>query len=182
MFIVKNGFMPVTKGIGKNIAGSNANSILAYGSDYSNYGLHIVPNPKNPLIKNFHFSKPIDPNPYDQAVSWAQYLKKRHSYFPKYQMDFNNPDHHRASMRFDFENDKDVQKNYNLPNPIQNFKSGSVVLAISDDVLNNFKVQIGGDGDDLNIITNNLPVKFIIGIEPQDDQTYDYLDQLSSQN
>jgi len=56
---------------------------------------------------------------------------------------------------------------------------GGVVLAVSQRVLERFRVGVGGDGNDINIESTELPVEFITGIEPENDAAYGWLDSLS---
>jgi hypothetical protein len=179
MFAAKNGYLPVTSGSEKHKGGTHDQAFTSYGKDYSLYGIHLVPNPNNKDVKEMLFKRTLETKPYKQAQEWAKWAKGFHSQFEKYGLDINNPEHHRIAMDLEAKpNKEEVVKQHKLPKPLQNFTHGAVVLAISDEVMHNFQVNMGADGDDLNIITKKLPIQFIIGIEPQDDETYNYLDNL----
>lgn len=182
MSAMKNGFLPITKGIESFAGGVGTHSIKAYGENYEKYGLHLVPNPNNNIVKKMDFRNNLIQNPYQEAVNWAKYIARKHHYFDKYDMNLDNVDHHAISDELEnaltSHNEKNIQQNYNLNSPKHNPIKSGVVLAISDSVANDFEILMGGDGDDVNIVTKSLPIKYIKGIDPVDDYAYDWMDKL----
>ena len=182
MNAIKTGFLPITKGSEAYAGGGGIESTKAYGENFEKYGFHLVPNPKNKVIQKINFRKNLIQDPYKEAVNWANYLASRHSYFDKYNMDLDNPEHHAASHELEAGmkiGEKEIQKKYNLQKPKSNPIKSGVVLAISDSAANDFEVLMGGDGDDINIVTKSFPLKYIKGIDPVDDYAYEWLDQLT---
>ena len=113
------------------------------------------------------------------AGQFASVIRDRHARFQKYGLDLNNPKHH--ELLYPIENmektESEIVRKHKLRS-VGLIKSGGVILAISDKVRDEFEVVVGGDGDDLNIKTNALPLRYVVGIEPVDDYSFDVLDSL----
>ena len=181
MFAIDHGYLPVTVGTERLHAGEHQTSQMAYGPTFQDYGLHIVPNPLNKIVQSIPFRSDLSENPYEDAIFWAKSIAERHSFFDKYSMDWSDPKHHEAASLFSWgtETPEYIQKKFKLAKPKRKYLQGGVVLAISDTVANEFRIAMGGDGNDINIITKALPVKYIVGIEPQNDDAYEWLDSLT---
>jgi hypothetical protein len=54
-----------------------------------------------------------------------------------------------------------------------------VVLAVSERIADRFRIGVGADGNDINIETAKLPAEYIVGIEPADDNAFEWLDALA---
>lgn len=171
---LQTGFLPVTKGT-EGIYGSDR-----YGDGKDAYGLHIVPNPRNATVQKIQFRREREIDPLEDAANWAKHTANRHHMFDKHGLDMDDAEHHR--MAFRVQQGEAPEASLKLPGrtPNPNPTKGGVVLSISEDVARDFKVSVGGDGDDLNIHTYALPLKYIAGIEPQDDASYSWLDALGS--
>lgn len=170
---MRTGTLPVTKGA----AG-------VFGDDRSykgtTYGIHLVPNPLNEFVKNMSFRNPPFDDPMKDALEWARFIAERHHIMKTKGLDLSKIRHHRAA--------DDIM---NLIDPLKATKGmkllrqeldaprAGVVLAISEEVARKFKIGVGGDGNDINIMSRGLPVSFVKGIEPADDEAFRWLDDLS---
>lgn len=178
---LNTGYLAITAGTAQIHGGTHDSSIAAYGSDLKDYGLHIVPNPLNKIVQSMTFRNELEKTPYKIAMRWASSVAERHSLFDKYNLDMNNPEHHEATSQLVWgqKPKQQIEKEFKLKNPKRKYLQGGIVLAISDNVTSEFKINVGGDGDDINIITTQLPVKYIVGIEPENDAAYEWLDQIN---
>jgi hypothetical protein len=172
--LAERGFLPVAKGL-MGVFG-NAND--------KEYGIHIAPNMENKVVKTLEFRNPPEPDAYEDAMGFAKHVSHRHSFFDKYGMDMENASHHKAAdemMMGDIlkkNNAHLIAKKMRLNADARSSVEGGVVLAISDKISEKFKLIVGGDGNDINIVTDKLPVAYILGIEPQNDAAYHWLDSL----
>lgn len=178
---LQTGLLPVTTGSAESSAGTHRSAKKAYGDDLSGYGFHIVPNPKNKIIQQINFTKPLLQDAYEEGLKWAKFNANRYSFFDKYNMNLSDPLHHKISQEFMWKSktEKEIQKQYELDQPKKEFVNSGVLLAISETAAHDFKIFPGGDGDDLNIATKNLPIKYISGIEPADDHAFDWFESLT---
>jgi hypothetical protein len=187
MTAINTGYLTVTPGTAHIHAGTNQTSIDSYGPELEDYGLHIVPNSLNKIVQAMTFRRKLEDSydenetPYMIAMMWAKTVAERHAFFDKYDLDINNPEHHQivSDLSWNQKEKNEAEKEHKLKKPKTKYLQGGVVLAISDDVINEFKINLGGDGDDINIIAKQLPVRYILGIEPENDAAYDLLDQLN---
>lgn len=169
--LAERGFLPVAKGL-KHVSG-NTNDTA--------YGIHIAPNMDNKVAKTLEFRRDQAIDPYDDAMGFAKHVAARHVFFDRHGMNMDRATHHRAAddmMMGQLASKKDPEsiiKRLRLdPSPKEAVQAG-VVLAISDKVAERFRLVVGGDGNDINIATNALPIEYIIGIDPQNDAAYDWL-------
>lgn len=171
---LRTGFLPVTKGT-EGVYGGDR-----YGPGKDAYGLHIVPNPNNATVRNIQFRREREIDPLEDAANWAKHTANRHHMFDKHGLDMNDPEHHKIA--FLVQQGEAPESSLKLPGRTPNPKpiKGAVVLSISEDAARDFKTSVGGDGDDLNIQTEALPLRYIRGIEPHDQESYDWLDALGS--
>lgn len=172
--LADRGFLPVAKGLVKIFGNRND----------TEYGIHVSPNMENEVVKKIQFRNPPEPDAYRDAMAWAKHISERHSVMDMYGMDMDKASHHRGADdimmdRMVSGRDKEsVLKRLKLePNPKETTRAG-VVLAISDRIAERFKLVVGGDGNDINIITNALPMEYVLGIDPADDAAYHWLDSL----
>lgn len=171
---LQTGSLPVTKGTEGVYGGER------YGAGKEAYGLHIVPNPRNATVQKIQFRREREIDPLEDAANWAKHTANRHHLFDKHGLDMDDPEHHR--LAFLVQQGEAPEASLKAPgrSPNPNPIKGGVVLSISEDAARDFKVSVGGDGDDLNIQTAALPLRYIKGIEPQDDASYAWLDALGS--
>ena len=178
IYAINTGFLPVTAGTEHLYSGLHQKHI--YGKKFELYGIHIVPNPNNKVVKTMPFKQPLSPNPMEEAEKYAKVISQRHSVFDQYSLDWFDPKHHEIAKTIDDidHSPEYVQKKFKLSPPKAKFLQAGVVLALSETIVDDFAINVGGDGDDINIITKELPIKYIVGIEPIDDAAYDWLDSL----
>lgn len=168
----ERGFLPVTKG-SEDVYGSDR-----YGPGKEPYGLHIVPNPNNPTVRGIKFRRASGIDPLEDAANWAKNTRNRHHLFDKHGLDMDDIEHHRAAFLVQ-QGEMPEKSLAGLGRPPRtDIVRGAVVISISDDVARDFRVGPGGDGDDLNIQTRHLPINYIRGIEPHDQESYDWLQAL----
>lgn len=169
---IEKGYIPVTKGLGAVHGGDSYKG--------EEYGIHIVPNMGNRIVGQINFRRePEHPDPFVVAMKWADYVSKKHAIFDRYGMDFGRVPHHKAANSIiSGESPRAVVRGLKLREPNNTPIKGGVVLAISDKVSESFELSMGGDGDDINIKTRALPIEYILGIEPQNDDAYHWLDRL----
>ena len=167
---IERGVLPVARGL-KRVFGNQNDTA---------YGLHVSPNMDNRIVRTLEFRNPPEPDAYKDALAWATHVSKRHSLFDMYGMDMNKSSHHRAASDIMMANDspKSTMKRLGLDHKPRETTTAGVILAISDRVAERFRLLVGGDGNDINIITNALPVEYILGIDPADDAAYKWLDAL----
>jgi hypothetical protein len=172
--LMSKGHLPVAEGLKKVFGNTNDKE----------YGIHISPNMNNRVAKTLEFRNPQWYEPYNDAMAFAKLIAKRHSYFDKYNMDMERASHHRAAddmmlgPHISGQKPEEILKRLKLkPSPREALEAG-VILAISEKVAERFKIIVGGDGNDINIITNALPIEYIMGIDPADDAAYHWLDSL----
>lgn len=172
---IERGFMPVTAGLERVMGGDH------YKKSKKMYGIHLVPNPKNAKVMSITFRNERDVDPQADAILWARHTAERHVLFDLFGLNMDDLRHHRAAF--------DIQQGFNPHNVMKKLKAGppnpkaimgGVVLSISDDVADEFEISVGGDGDDLNIHTTALPIKYIRGVEPHHQSSYDWLAALGS--
>jgi hypothetical protein len=172
---IDRGYFRVTEGTGILYGGEHS----GYSKDFSDYGFHIMPNPDNKIVKGMEFRNPLNTSAITIAGQFASVIRDRHARFQKYGLDLDNPKHH--ELLYPIENmektESEIVRKHKLRS-VGPIKSGGVILAISDKVRDEFEVVVGGDGDDLNIKTNALPLRYVVGIEPVDDYSFDVLDSL----
>jgi hypothetical protein len=172
--LADGGFIPVSKGL-KKVFGNHNDAA---------YGLHVAPNMENKVAKTLEFRRPQTMDPFADAMQFARHVASRHVFFDRYGMNMGRSTHHRAAddmMLGSFAGEKELSpiiKRLRLdPSPKEAVEAG-VVLAISDRVAEKFRLLVGGDGNYINIVTNALPVEYVLGIEPQNDAAYEWLDSL----
>lgn len=172
--LAERGFLPVARGL-KRVSG-NLNDTA--------YGIHVAPNMMNKVARTIEFRRPQTVDPYDDAMGFAKHIASKHVFFDRYGLNIDRATHHRAAeemMMGRFNGEKDhaakIRRLKLDPSPREAVEAG-VVLAISDRVAERFKLLVGGDGNDINIATNALPIEYIIGMDPQNDAAYDWLDSL----
>lgn len=170
---IRTGTLPVTKGA----AG-------VFGDDRSykgaTYGIHLVPNPLNEFVKDMSFRNPPFDDPMKDALDWARFIAERHHIMKTKGLDLSKIRHHRAAD--DIMNLIDplkATKGMKLLRPEPGAPRAGVVLAISEEAARKFRIGVGGDGNDINIMSRGLPVSFVKGIEPADDEAFRWLDALS---
>ena len=172
--LMEKGYLPVSKGLKKVFGNVNDTA----------YGIHAAPNMENDVVKTLQFRNPQTEDPYDDAMGFASLVAARHAFFDRHGMDMRKASHHRAAddMRagpiISGREPKEILRRLKLnAEPKESVQAG-VVLAISDKVAEKFRIIVGGDGNDINIITNALPIDYIIGIDPADDAAYGWLDSI----
>jgi hypothetical protein len=172
--LIEKGYLPVSNGL-KGVFGNVKDKA---------YGIHVAPNMENKVVKTMEFRNPQTEDPYDDAMGFAALIAARHAFFDRHEMDMNKASHHRAAddMRagpmISGREPKDIIKRLKINPEAKEAVEGGVVLAISDRVAEKFRIIVGGDGNDINIITNALPIEYILGIEPQNDAAYHWMDGL----
>lgn len=172
--LIERGHLPVAKGLMK---------VFGNVKD-KEYGIHVSPNMENRIVKTLEFRNPQWYEPYKDAMAFAKLISKRHGFFDRYGMDMDRASHHRAAddmMMAPYisgRKKEDILKRLKIdPNPRDAIEAG-VVLAISDRVAEKFRIVVGGDGNDVNIVTDALPIEYILGMDPADDAAYNWLDSL----
>lgn len=172
--LMAKGFLPVAKGL-----------MRVFGNEKdTHYGIHVSPNMENAVVKTMQFRNPPEPDAYKDAMSWARHISERHALMDRYNMDMDKASHHRGAddmmmgQMVTGKSQQSIIKRLRLdPDPREAITAG-VVLSISDKVSERFRLLVGGDGNDINIITNALPIDCILGIDPADDAAYRWLDEL----
>lgn len=189
-FLAENGYLPTSKSIGLASGGTHTTQGQnpAYSEDMSDYGIHLAPNINNPVAQKLQFTNPTVKNPYEDAAEFGKVSSHTHEFMDTYGLDFKNPDHYKTAADYHWDSptwpeksqqqyrDKFV-KSRNL-GPARSAIHGAVVLAISESVADKFKIKVGGDGNDINVVTNKLPIDFILGIDPATDSAYEWLEGL----
>jgi hypothetical protein len=173
--LIQTGSLTVTKG-----------TASVFGSDHykgRTYGIHLVPNPRNPKVMAMEFRSPLHrgfKTPMDDATGWATHIADRHHIMKTHGLDLSKITHHRAADDIQSLVDPDkATRGIRRGKPDAAAIRGGVVLAISQRVMERFRIGVGGDGNDINIESTELPVEFITGIEPENDAAYGWLDGLS---
>jgi hypothetical protein len=115
----------------------------------------------------------------EDALGWAKHIGERHHIMSSHGLDMSKPSHHRAADEIhSLVPPEKATRGIRTGTPRPDAVHGGVVLAISDRAAERFGISVGGDGNDVNLETRNLPVEFITGIEPQNDAAYEWLDSL----
>jgi len=170
---MRTGGLPVTRGAGGVFGGPAYKGVI--------YGIHIVPNHLNTVVKEMEFRrKPFD-DPFNDALGWARFVAERHHLMKSRGLDLSRIAHHRAAddiMNL-VEPEKATRRIKLLQAEPGSIRAG-VVLAISEEASRRFKIIQGGDGNDINVMTKSLPLGLVTGIEPADDAAFHWLDALSS--
>lgn len=168
---IQRGHLPVASGLG-GVFG-NASEADKF------YGLHLVPNPSNRVVKSISFRRELIDKPYEDAMAWAKHTAARHVFFDRHGMDMDDKGHHRAAYRMYHGDDPyKATTGMRLGRGSPGAAPAGVVLAISERVAERFKVSMGGDGNDINVETNGLPLEYLTGVEPQNDAAYEWLDSI----
>lgn len=171
--LAERGYLPVARGL-KGVSGNRNDTA---------YGIHVAPNMGNKVAGAMEFRRPQNVDPYDDAMGFAKHVASRHVFFDRHGMNMDRAAHHRAADemmmgRFTGEDPSSKIRKFGLnPSPREAVEAG-VVLAISDRVADKFRLLVGGDGNDINIVTNALPLEYIIGLDPQNDAAYEWLENL----
>lgn len=172
---MRTGSLPVTKGAGGVFGGQMYKGVV--------YGIHIVPNPLNPVVRRMEFRRPLHEDPFADALAWARFIAQRHHLMKTRGLDLGRISHHRAAD--DIMNLKDpslATRKLKLLSPDADAPNAGVVLAISQEAAGRFRIGVGGDGNDINVMTKALPLDLVTGIEPADDEAFRWLDTLGSKN
>lgn len=170
---MRTGGLPVTRGAGGVFGGPAYKGVI--------YGIHLVPNHLNPVVKEMEFrNQPFD-DPFDDALRWARFVAERHHIMKSRGLDLGRITHHRAAddiMNL-VEPERATRGMKLLQSEPGSIRAG-VVLAISEEAAKRFRIMQGGDGNDINVMTKSLPLGLVTGIEPADDAAFHWLDTLDN--
>lgn len=174
--LLDTGYMTLTKGSAQSFGGSFYRGRI--------YGLHIVPNPENPKVKGMEFRNPLHTgydSPMDDALSFARHIAHRHHTIRSLGLKMSRVAHQKAAddIISGFSTPEEATRRVKKGEPDPKAIRAGVVLAISEKAADRFRISVGGDGNDINIETTRLPAEYIVGIEPADDNAFEWLDSLA---
>ena len=174
--LLETGHLTLTKGSAQSFGGSFYRGRI--------YGFHIVPNPENPMVKGMEFRNPLHmgyKSPMDDALSFARHIAHRHYIIRNQGLKMSRVAHQKAAddIISGFSTPEEATRRVKRGEPDPRAIQAGVVLAISERIADRFRIGVGGDGNDINIETTRLPAEYIVGIEPADDNAFEWLDSLA---